>query len=133
MNRLFHDRPWDQGGPMVLMSDWWVKEHWGRAFEIVASNPWVRNQHWVMMRRREVELTPEELVAPGDDPREWVALRHNVTQLQREVEASFRGAKEIADRSSREYENSLSWRVTRPLRAIAGKLRGLRGGTGKRG
>lgn len=88
MNLLHHNRPWDQGGPMVFMSDWWVREHWGRAFEIVAVNRRFHNQTWAMLRKRDVSLTAEELLAPGDDPREWRALRHNVVQLQRELEAA---------------------------------------------
>jgi SAM-dependent methyltransferase len=27
--------PWDSGGPFVYLSEWWLREHWGRAFEIV--------------------------------------------------------------------------------------------------
>ncbi len=27
--------PWDLGGPFVYLSEWWLREHWGRAFEIV--------------------------------------------------------------------------------------------------
>lgn len=88
MNVLHHNRPWDQGGPMVFMSDWWVREHWGRAFEIVAVNPCFHNQTWAMLRKREVTLSAEELLEPGDDPREWRALRHNVVQVQRELEAA---------------------------------------------
>ncbi len=123
MNCLFHDRPWDDGGPMILMSDWWVREHWGRAFEIVASNPWVHNQHWVMMRRREVDLTPEELLAPGNDPREWTALRHNLTQVQREVESTRHAWRAEVDRIRDTYETSLSWKLTRPLRTLAHRFR----------
>lgn len=88
MNLLHHNRPWDQGGPMVFMSDWWVTEHWGRAFEIVALNRRFHNQTWAMLRRREVSLSAEQLLAPGDDPREWKALRHNVVQVQRELEVA---------------------------------------------
>ena len=88
MNLLHHNRPWDQGGPMVFMSDWWVREHWGRAFEIVALNRRFHNQSWAMLRRKEVSLSAEELLAPGDDRREWKALRHNVTQVQRELETA---------------------------------------------
>ncbi len=29
MNVLRRDQGWDDGGPIVLMSDWWVREHWG--------------------------------------------------------------------------------------------------------
>jgi hypothetical protein len=32
MNVLYHQRDWEIGGPAVLMSEWWVREHWGRAF-----------------------------------------------------------------------------------------------------
>lgn len=91
MNVIQHDRPWDLGGPMVLMSDWWVSEHWGRAFEIVARNDSFFNQTWLILRKKPVTLTPDELLAPSDDPREWRALRHNLEQLQREIEATAAG------------------------------------------
>jgi SAM-dependent methyltransferase len=32
---LLPDNPWEAGGPAVLLAPWWVKEHWGRLFEIV--------------------------------------------------------------------------------------------------
>jgi SAM-dependent methyltransferase len=111
MNVLRHDQGWEHGGPMVLMSDWWVREHWGRAFEIVAVTPQVHGQSWALMRRREVSLTVADLERPADDPREVAALRHNVQQLQRELE--LRG-----DEVRREYEDSRSWRLTRPLRRL---------------
>jgi SAM-dependent methyltransferase len=86
MNVLRHNRSWEVGGPMVLMSDWWVRAHWGRAFEILEVAPRIHNQSWALLRKRDVELTADELEAPADDPREYVALRHNVRQLQREIE-----------------------------------------------
>ena len=85
MNALFHDRRWDDGGPMVLMSDWRVEEYWGRAFEILARVDY-HGQTWTMMRKKDVLMTADELLEPGDDPREWRAIRHNVEQLQREIE-----------------------------------------------
>ena len=39
MNVLRHSHPWDDGGPLVLISDWWLREHWGRAFEVVEIAP----------------------------------------------------------------------------------------------
>lgn len=116
MNVLRHDNPWDRGGPVVLMSDWWVRAHWGRAFEILEVEPHVHGQTWALMRRREVELTAEQLLAPEDDPREFAALRHNLEQIRREIESTDRAA----------YEGSLSWRVTRPLRAAGRVVRSLR-------
>jgi len=51
------------------------------------------------------------------------ALRHNVTQLQREVESAHGAQGEALERARAEYESSLSWRVTRPLRSASAALR----------
>ncbi len=120
MNVLRHDQGWDKGGPMILTSDWWVREHWGRAFEIVAINPEVHNQTWVLLRKKPVSITAEELLEAGSDPREAASLRHNVVQLQREIEDV---RLEVRDR----YENTLSWRLTgwlRRSRALVARLTG---------
>ncbi|MFN8152321.1 MAG: class I SAM-dependent methyltransferase [Solirubrobacterales bacterium] len=85
MNVLHHNRAWEDGGPAVLISDWWLREHWGRAFEVVEIVPEFHSFSWALLRRRDVELTSEELMAPSDDPREFAAMRHNVVQLQREL------------------------------------------------
>jgi SAM-dependent methyltransferase len=119
MNVLRHDNAWDAGGPMVLMSDWWVREHWGRAFEILEIAPQVHNQSWALLRRRDVRLTVADLEQPSDDPREYRALRHNVRQAQRELELAV-------GRLTRAYEHSLSWRLARPLRAARRRLAAIR-------
>ena len=134
---------WAVGGPAVLMSDWWVREHWGRAFDIVEIAPQVHNMSWAVMRKREVELTTEDLERPGDDPREFVALRHNIRQLQRELDnaaasqqllqaAHEQQAQQVEQNHAdigevrRGYEGSASWQVTRPLRAGAKAARSIR-------
>jgi SAM-dependent methyltransferase len=43
MNVLHHNQGWDQGGPVTLMSEWWVRAHWGRAFEILDQLPRFHN------------------------------------------------------------------------------------------
>jgi len=144
MNVLHHNRDWDSGGPAVLMSDWWVREHWGRAFEILQIAPQFQNFSWAVLRRREVELTTEDIERPADDPREYAAVRHNVRQLQRELEGELalvhelhmqaRNEQAVAyERTIRElegrlraYENSLSWKATRPVREVARTLRATR-------
>ena len=86
-------RPWEAGGPMVLHSEWWVREHWGRAFEIVrfeASGFGVGtetgpSQGLVVMRRRAVALDPGALAAPGPDPRELTALAHGLERAHAEA------------------------------------------------
>ncbi len=124
MNVLRRDQGWDDGGPVVLMSDWWVRAHWGRAFEIVRMPPQMHGQTWVLMRKRDVSLSPEELDRPADDPREFAALKHNLRQLEDDAAR----AREVAlAELRREYESSWSWRVTGPARRAAKLARSRRG------
>jgi hypothetical protein len=112
---LRRDQGWEHGGPMVLMSDWWVDAHWGRAFEPVRREP-VHGQTWALLRRREVEVTDAGLRAPSDDPRELAALDHALALVDADR------ARALAE-LRRHYEGSLSWRLTRPLRLAARWLR----------
>jgi SAM-dependent methyltransferase len=141
MNVLCRHREWDSGGPAVLMSEWWVREHWGRAFDIIEIAPQFQNYSWAVMRKRDVELTTEDIERPSDDPREYVALRHNIRQLQREVieqleiagllhEEQARSQAASYDRQLRDcreriraLEESTSLKLTRPFRAIARLMR----------
>jgi SAM-dependent methyltransferase len=126
MNVLRADQGWDDGGPVVLMSDWWVREHWGRAFEFLKVVPEMHGQTWVLLRRRDVRVTVEDLARPSDDPRELLALRHNIRQVERDRERALAEVRA-------QYESSLSWRMTHPLRAAARVVRGLRARPGAPG
>ena len=120
MNALRHDQDWELGGPMVLMSDWWVQAHWGRAFEIVRVEPMVHGQSWALLRRREVELTVEDIERPeADEPREFTALRHNLLQVRREQVAEISRLRAF-------YESSRSWQLTAPVRAGVRAARSLK-------
>jgi len=143
-NVLFHHRDWDAGGPAVLMSEWWLREHWGRAFEVVHIVPEFQNYSWAVLRKRDVDVDPDEIERLSDDPREVAALRHNIRQLQREVVTELDAAgvrqewalaEQAADyeRRIRELEErvaalegSISWRATEPLRRAAEALRDRR-------
>jgi SAM-dependent methyltransferase len=110
MNVLRADQGWDEGGPMVLMSPWWIREHWGRAFDIVdLRSIAVPGTHGLIVATpRPHRPSREELerVDPGE-PREIKALQHNLRQIQREAAALRAG-----------FESSYSWRLTAPLRRL---------------
>jgi SAM-dependent methyltransferase len=100
MGRLFDEDPWqderigmlvltpgnrwDWGGPMVLHSEWWVRAHWGRAFDVLAVRPddlgvsdtSGPSQGLVVMRKRDDAVVPDDLETLSDDPRECQALQH---------------------------------------------------------
>jgi SAM-dependent methyltransferase len=164
MNVLRGRNPPELGEPIVLHSEWWIRAHWGRLFEIVelderpqlevestmtadpSADP--SSHTWALLRKRAVRLTSEDLQLPEpEEPREVAALRHNVRQLQRRLEAvvaemeamrrseldalreSFHGelarkavriaqAEKATEEVAHNFESTLSWRVTKPLRAV---------------
>jgi SAM-dependent methyltransferase len=86
MNVLRPGNAWEHGGPMVLHSPWWLREHWGRAFEVLALDPLGFPPHGlIVLRRRGVPPSIDELERLPSDPRELIALRHNVAQLEAEA------------------------------------------------
>lgn len=147
MNVLRHNHPANDGAPLVMISDWWMREHWGRAFDVLDVAE-VHNQSWPLLRKRDLELSVEDIARPGPDPREYDAVRHNLLQAQREIETLQRDARderarvEQANRAAMEeqrrdyerrlaeveqtYANSHSWRLTQPLRVGAAQVRKIR-------
>ncbi len=119
MNVLREGEDWSLGGPMVFHDPWWIRAHWGRAFEIVsltdhgfaADGP--VSQGTVVMRRRDVSLTPADLEAlEPDEPREASALAHGVKQLLAET------------RELRRLRDHLQSQLPTPMRAPALRRRG---------
>ena len=90
MNTLLHGNPWDLGGPIALHSPWWLRAHWGRAFDILELAPYFgenpEGHGLVLLRKKPVHLTVEDLtrLEPGE-PREISALQHHAEQLRRET------------------------------------------------
>jgi len=86
---------WSRGGPMVLHSPWWIREHWGRLFEIerlMSRGFYGRSgqddQGVVVLRKgaRTTTMTTADLerVDP-EEAREAPALYHDVLHLRAEV------------------------------------------------
>jgi SAM-dependent methyltransferase len=146
MNVLNYGQSWDLGGAMILHSPWWIREHWGRAFEVLSLTPsgFATDDHLgqgiAVLRRGAGELSREqlELVDPCEE-REVRALQHNAGQLRAEIGhlRQIAGRERVTshDRSVRLKElqrfadtltGSRSWRVTAPLRRIATAAQRLR-------
>jgi len=72
--------PWSIGGPAVFHSEWWLRAHWGRGFELDAldpgAEPWTHG--WVVLRKISPAVDPGDLERVSDDPREVPALQHNL-------------------------------------------------------
>jgi SAM-dependent methyltransferase len=82
-------KDWSIGGPSVLLSDWWIREHWGRAFEILRFEPCDvaagAGHDLVTLRRRNVPVTPEVLERRNaGDERELAALEYNIELMARQ-------------------------------------------------
>ena len=91
MNALRRGPAYPHGAPVVLHSTWWLRAHWGRAFEILemseSAPKWAPAHRWLAMRKRDVTLTVADLERPEPgEPRELTAVRHNVQQLRRELD-----------------------------------------------
>jgi SAM-dependent methyltransferase len=136
MNTLLHGFPWDLGGPLAFNSPWWIRAHWGRAFEIVELQPMILedppSHGLVVARKRPVQLCIEDLTRPEpDEPREVQALQHHVEQLAGEAgrlrtahDAQATQLEEMTKlvQALEEVKDSRSWQLTAPLRAAKQRL-----------
>jgi SAM-dependent methyltransferase len=130
-------RSWDEGGPNVFHSEWWLREHWGRGFEILelrARDTWngAEGHGWIVLRREPGELSAEDLERPNaSDPREALAMARNVRLLVGEARGQAEHTARVDGELARlraELDGvyaGRSWRVTAPLRALADAGRGL--------
>jgi SAM-dependent methyltransferase len=87
--------PPQEGGAVVLMSEWWTKAHLARGFDIVdvKADGWGarpdragRGQGMLLLRRKGGPLSAEQLLAPEpDEPREWASTQLNLKLLRDEI------------------------------------------------
>lgn len=99
MNILRPWQPWDDGGPSVQHSEWWLRTHWGRLFEFEQVEDGPEFGHGLLtLRKRAISATASDLeAAEPDEPREIQALRHNVDQLTSETIALATDRAAISD------------------------------------
>jgi SAM-dependent methyltransferase len=85
----------DGWGPAVYVSEWWVREHWGRVLDIERFEPTgfgvndtSTGQAWVLARKPEIArlLVPADLESPSGDAREATAALRGRQLAYEEVE-----------------------------------------------
>jgi hypothetical protein len=93
-NTVLHGNSWDEGGPLTFISPWWIRAHWGRAFEIVELRPYTGRERdgtpvghgLALLRKRSGDFSAIDIDQPAaNEPREIGALQHNVRQLSNEL------------------------------------------------
>jgi len=130
MNSLLLGQSWDDGGPIVFHSEWWIRAHWGRAFEIVWLHDHLEGHGLVLLRKRDVVISRGDLERLDDDePREIAALLHNLEQLHDE-DRRLRGERDdlssnylALQRQLHDMESTKVWRFTRPLTRVYSSIR----------
>jgi SAM-dependent methyltransferase len=109
MNVTRYGTSWQKGGPNTFISPWWLRAHWGRAFDILRLEPASYDsgdprglQGLVVLRRKPAVVTRPGLEAPEPgEPRELTAARHNVRQLARELSSARKSLDGALDENRR--------------------------------
>lgn len=149
MHVLAPQLSWEKGGPYVTHSRWWLRAHWGRAFEVLELRPGGlatvegQGQGVIVLRKSGGDVSREELELPEPgEPRELDALALSALQTRRELVAlsQWHGgtlAWEREQRALAEAErdealdrldvhiHSRSWRLTAPLRRLGEVARAI--------
>jgi SAM-dependent methyltransferase len=116
----------------VLHSEWWLREHWGRAFEVLDvvrptgapdGSPPVAHSH-IVLRRKPGRFSVEDLEYsdPGD-PRELAALKTTLRVQRYEIAVLAAKAPLVALARDRAREALLGSRVAAPARRLRRRLR----------
>jgi SAM-dependent methyltransferase len=93
-------RHWDVGGSWVFHSEWWLREHWGRGFDVVAVTPPPRaadgttqvTHSYITLRKRATWLSTQELErCRPEEPRELAALATNLRLMRRQTDELLAG------------------------------------------
>jgi SAM-dependent methyltransferase len=111
----------DTSGPIVIHSPWWIRTHWGRAFDIRTLRPagFVDpgiGHGVVLARKRDATLSTDDLERPDpDDPREVAAQRLQIMLLEE-------NAARLGEQVRRQRD-----RITN-LKDVVQRLRGRPGG-----
>jgi SAM-dependent methyltransferase len=115
-----------EGGSRVLISDWWIRTHLSRGFQLVDAklDGWGRlpdrrgrGQGMLLLRRKPGDLSVAELLAPEpDEPREWSSAQFNLKLLRREILNLRAAEREVAKSGLPGQRSSERQRLVRRFR-----------------
>ena len=103
-------RHWTAQDAWVFHSEWWLREHWGRLFDVdaVARPPRADDgtaqvtHSYIALTRRDVAITKDELErCDASEPRELAALQTSVRLLRQELDAVAARLRPAADHRGR--------------------------------
>jgi SAM-dependent methyltransferase len=93
MLELDAGKPWSVGGPNAIHSDWWLRAHWGRLFEVLEIEPYrdPSATHGIVVLRKDDRPVPDAATLKAlemEDFREIASLQLNI-ELMKERLAAF--------------------------------------------
>jgi SAM-dependent methyltransferase len=118
-------RKWDGPAAWVFHSEWWLREHWGRGFEVqrvvrpprsTDGSPQVTHSY-IALRKRDVELSTDQL--ERIDPRE----PRELAGLQTGLRLAYRDIEHLVEHPPPLRLRAHLWRAKRLLRAARGAAR----------
>jgi SAM-dependent methyltransferase len=123
---LRYANPSLSGGPDVIHSPWWIREHWGRAFTVRSMEPDPlqpepgQHDFAVLERPTGPPPTAEQLTSLADDARELAGLESALQRTRSELAVMQDQRARIAELEHEltAMHSTLSWRVTEPLRRL---------------
>jgi SAM-dependent methyltransferase len=133
---LRYGEPWTHGGPDVVHSAWWIREHWGRAFDVLSVEddpitPEPGQHQYVVMSKPDSPPPTLEALERCDDPRHLAAAGYGLERCRvelaqmrvacRRAETAFAAAESAHEGAMAEVaalRATWSWRLTRPLRGL---------------
>jgi len=129
-------RHWTAQDSWVFHSEWWLREHWGRLFDVdavarpprtAAGTPELTHSY-IALTKREVAITKDELERRGAaEPRELAALQTNVRLLRQELDTVVgEHAKQPSAGWSAVRRVVLGSPLAGPARWLRRRVRGLR-------
>jgi SAM-dependent methyltransferase len=131
MTVLRHWRGPDPGA-WVFHSEWWLRAHWGRAFDVLevarpprdADGSAQVTHSYIALRKRPGETTKAELErCDPAEPRELAGLQTNLRLLRQEIDGLIEERSSSSSSTSRLRRSVLSSPMGKPARRLRRRLR----------